>query len=123
MAHNGLENQRWFRLDPTDTAVVSITGPDTLHLESRIIPIDSTSREASYLLRVSLDGEAHDWMRAVGRASRTVWADGMPVGKRVRASVFVPDGDHTITVSVDPSRPVTCLIRIRQIDPSMEDGI
>ena len=74
-----------------------------------------------YRLHINLDGDFYHQIDAVGHPSQTVQFENVPVGKRSRELIYIPDGDHTISVFVAPSHPVTSLVRIRQIDPKLDD--
>ena len=115
------KKQRWFELSAVDTATVFVTGPDTLRIESRPLMPFADVDELPYRLHINLDDVFYDQIDAVGRPSRTVRFQNLPVGKRNRYLVYIPEGDHTISVFVAPSHPMTSLVRIRQIDQKLEE--
>lgn len=118
---NGSKSQTWFQIDPQDTASVTVTGPDTLRLESRVVLADTTAFPRPYLLHVRLGGVPYTWIAAEPIQSKSVSFQGHPVGKRVRQLVPVPAGEHTIEISMEPTTPVTCLVRVRQVSPEMDE--
>jgi len=111
--------QSWWLLGE-GTVQAFVTGPGPARIESRLI--GRTGEREPYVLEVQLDGERVDWYKLTTRPSGKATHPDWPIGRKKRVSVEIPEGRHTISVSLVAPTDTACLVRFRQLDDTLDDN-
>jgi len=111
-----VRDQRWWRLDRSDSATFQLSGPTRLRLESRAVLPESTDL-IRYALQVDVDGVPLAWDDHVGRPSQSWTFDGGRLAKHQKIAIEVAEGPHEIRLRMVGTDTQTCLIRASEWVP------
>jgi len=113
--------QEWWMLQEGRVAAARVKGPDSVRVDSRVVLPDQAQGKFPYVLELNLDGKRLGWFDQSERPSTTWKHASLPVGRRDRIEVDVPEGSHTLGVSLVASDSGRCLVRIRQVATEDEE--
>ncbi len=111
----------WWVIGVGESAMTDeMTGPDRIRIETRLLMDRETDDRVPYVIEVSVNGIRKEWYKFNARQSKTTEYSGLPVGKRRRIKVDIPEGRSRVTVRLIAAEGPSCLVRFRRIEEDVE---
>ena len=119
---NGERTRSWWRLERGQEISVTVEGPGTARIDSRLILDDNTNESVPYVLDIHLDGHRLDWFKEKTSPSKS-WKDsGLVVSERSRTEVDIPPGTHSLRISfVAPDEGRSAIVQVRYLEQPEPD--
>lgn len=102
----------WWVLDGNRAVPVSVNGPATARLDSRLLLRRLRPAHHPYVLEIELDGERVDWVLLESATSDSWNHARWLIGSRRRLEIEIPPGRHTLSMRHIASDSGRCLVRL-----------
>ncbi|MDH4227084.1 MAG: phosphocholine cytidylyltransferase family protein [Deltaproteobacteria bacterium] len=116
--------QKWWKSSAGHPVDVTIKGPTTLRIETRLLMPVAVSGDGRYVVEVKVDGKLHSWesLKATPDKDASIPGDSKTVvGDRDRVLMDLPQGKHSVRVDLAASTSNDFLVRIRYPEPDTAD--
>lgn len=107
------EPQRWWDVR-LGTAAVAEVGGGPIVIEARLAMPQHPRSRSRYVVAITIDGRAYDWLALTAEADSLARLAGTVVGDRDRIELSLPPGRHEVAVSLVAGHADRLLVRVRQ---------